>query len=168
MANVIPESAARTLQTSGICATDVARGVTRMFDRHGLSVLCEVPLPNGRRADILAIDTRGQVTIVEIKVARADLHGDAKWPDYLDYCDRFYWALAPELDGSLLDRDDYLPDRSGVIVADRYDAEIVRAAATTPMAPARRKAELLRISRLAMRRIMIASDPELAQIQAEV
>ncbi len=164
---MILEAVATALTPVGICATDVARGVTRMFHRHGLSVLCEVPLPNGRRADILAIDARGQVTIVEIKVSRADLHSDAKWPDYLDYCDRFYWALAPDLDGSLLDRDAYFPGRSGVIVADRYDAEIIRAAATTPLAQARRKSELLRIARLAMRRIMTASDPELTQIQAE-
>lgn len=73
----------------GPCATDVARGVARMFHGAGLTVLCEVPLPNGRRADLLAIDGKGEVTIVEIKVAQADLRGDAKWPDYLDYCDRF-------------------------------------------------------------------------------
>jgi hypothetical protein len=74
-------------------ARDVARGVCRLFFRQDLFALCEVPLPNGRRADLMAIDGKGCLTIVEIKVSRADLRGDAKWPDYLDYCDRFFWAV---------------------------------------------------------------------------
>ncbi len=151
----------------GPCATDIARGVTRLFHAAGLSVLCEVPLPNGRRADMLAIDARCQVTIVEIKVAQADLRGDAKWPDYLDYCDRFYWALDPALDATLLSQDTHLPHRCGLIVGDRYGAEILREAAVHPLAPARRKAELGRIARLAMRRIMVAADPELLKLHAD-
>ena len=55
--------------------------------------MCEVPLPNGRRADMMAIGAKGELTIVEIKVCRADLLGDQKWTDYLDYCDRFFWAV---------------------------------------------------------------------------
>ncbi len=149
------------------CATDVARGVVRLFHNAGLTVLCEVPLPNGRRADLLAIDAKGQVTIVEIKVARADLRGDTKWPDYLDYCDRFYWAIDPALDAGLLSQDTHLPDRCGLIVGDRYGAEILREAAAHRLAPARRKAELLRIGRLAMRRIMFAADPELLNLHAD-
>lgn len=149
------------------CATDVARGVARLFHGAGLTVLCEVPLPNGRRADLLAIDGKGQMTIVEIKVARADLHGDTKWRDYLGYCDRFYWALGPALDATLLSRESHLPDRCGLIVGDRYGAEILREAAIHPLAAARRKAELLRIARLAMRRIMLAADAELSYFQAD-
>lgn len=124
-------------------------------------MLCEVPLPNGRRADAVAIDSRGIITIVEIKVARADLLGDAKWPDYLGWCDRFCWALAPALDPMILNRDDRQPDRCGVIIADRYDATEVRAPVDVPLAPARRRTELLRHARLAMRRLMIAADPDL-------
>ena len=149
------------------CATDVARGVTRLFHSLGMTVLCEVPLPNSRRADMVVIDPRGQITIVEIKVAKADLHNDAKWPDYLDYCDRFFWALDPALDRSLLDTEDYLPERSGIIVGDRYGAEILREAAISALAPARRKAETLRIARLGMRRIMLSQDPELAMLHAD-
>ena len=70
-----------------LIARDVARGVARLFFRQDMFGLCEVPLPNGRRADMMAIDARGLLTIVEIKVSRADLLGDQKWPDYLDYCD---------------------------------------------------------------------------------
>ena len=78
---------------SPMIAQDVARGVTRLFYRQDLLAICEVPLPNGRRADMVALDSSGLLTIVEIKVSRADLVGDQKWRDYLDYCDRFYWAV---------------------------------------------------------------------------
>ena len=74
-------------------AAEVARGVTRLFCRHDLFAMCEVPLPNGRRADLMAIGPQGELTIVEIKVSKADLLGDQKWTDYLDYCDRFFWAV---------------------------------------------------------------------------
>src|SRR4029453_12430413 len=81
-------------------AAEVARGVTRLFCRQDLFAICEVPLPNGRRADMMAIDGKGQLVIVEIKVSKADLLGDGKWTDYLDYCDRFYWQCPRRLPGS--------------------------------------------------------------------
>ena len=145
-----------------LTAADVARGVCRLFAQQGLVAIPEVTLPNGRRTDLTAIDARGQITIVEIKVSRADLHGDGKWPDYCDWCDRFYWALAAGLDPAILETEGYRPESSGLIVADRYGAAVVREAARCTLAPARRKAELLRIGRLAMRRSMIMADPELA------
>ena len=141
-------------------AADVARGVTRLFCRQELFAICEVPLPNGRRADMMAICPKGNLTIVEIKVARSDLLGDGKWTDYLDYCDRFYWAVPPEL-AAILDRECYLPNEAGLIVADRYDAALVRDAADRPLAPARRKAELLRFARRAARRLSEQLDPTL-------
>ncbi|HMI39643.1 MAG TPA: MmcB family DNA repair protein [Sphingomicrobium sp.] len=141
-------------------AADVARGVTRLFCRQDLFAICEVPLPNGRRADMMAIDAKGALTIVEIKVAKADLVGDCKWTDYLEYCDRFFWAVPQELSG-LLTRDCFLPDRAGLIVADRYDAAILREAAHEPLAPGRRKAELLRFARRAARRLSAQIDPTL-------
>ncbi|MGV7122755.1 MmcB family DNA repair protein [Sphingopyxis sp. 550A] len=143
-----------------LTAADVARGVCRLFAQQGLVAIPEVTLPNGRRTDLTAIDARGNITIVEIKVSRADLHGDGKWPDYCDWCDRFYWALAAGLDPAILETEGY--ESSGLIVADRYGAAVVREAAHRNLAPARRKAELLRIGRLAMRRSMIIADPELA------
>ena len=145
-----------------LTAADVARGVCRLFAQQGLVAIPEVTLPNGRRTDLTAIDAKGHITIVEIKVNRADLHGDGKWPDYCDWCDRFYWALAAGLDPAILETEGYRPESSGLIVADRYGAAVIREAATQALAPARRKAELLRIGRLAMRRSMIAADPELA------
>lgn len=141
-------------------ADDVARGVTRLFCRQELFAICEVPLPNGRRADLMGVDPKGNLTIVEIKVARADLLGDCKWTDYLDFCDHFYWAVPPGL-AAILDGEEYLPNEAGLIVADRYDAALVRQAVHRPLAPARRKAELLRFARRAARRLSEQLDPTL-------
>ena len=105
---------------------------------------------------------KGQLVIVEIKVARADLLGDTKWPDYLDYCDRFYWGLAPHLDRNCMEDPAFLPERCGLIVADGYDAEVLRPAATVPLAAARRKAETERLARAALRRHHGFIDPGLA------
>lgn len=143
-------------------AGEVARGVTRLFCRQDLFAICEVPLPNGRRADMMAIDAKGALTIVEIKVAKADLLGDCKWTDYLDYCDRFFWAVPPELAG-ICDGERFLPGEAGLIVADRYDAVLVREAVHRPLAPARRKAELLRFARRAARRLSAQIDPSLGE-----
>src|SRR3546814_5851796 len=79
--------------------------------------------------------------MVEIKVSRADLHGDGKWPDYCDWCDRIYWALAPGLDPAILENPDYRPESSGLIIAERYGAAVVREAASCNLAPARRRSE---------------------------
>ena len=141
-------------------AADVARGVTRLFCRQDLFAICEMPLPNGRRADLMAIDGKGALTIVEIKVAKADLLGDGKWLDYLDHCDRFFWAVPTALAG-FLQEERFLPGEAGLIVADRYDAAIVREAAHRPLAPARRKAELLRFARRSARRLSAQIDPSL-------
>lgn len=139
-------------------AAAVARGIMRLFARNDIWCLPEMPLKGGRRADLMGIDAKGQVVIVEIKVARADLLGDGKWPDYLDHCDRFYWGIASHLDHSPLETEAYRPDCCGVIVADGYDAEIVRPAPTHALAAARRKVEVERLARVAMRRATVAGD----------
>ncbi len=140
---------------------DIVRGVTRLLLRHDCVAIPEVPLVNGRRADLMGLCPRGVITIVEVKVSRADLLGDAKWIDYLDYCDRFFWAVPAAL-APLLDRPERLPERAGLIVADRYDAAIIREAETTTLAPARRKAETLRFARRAARRLAgVVDDPVL-------
>ena len=145
-----------------LAAQDVARGVTRLFFRSDMFALCEVPLPNGRRADLMAIDPKGQLAIVEIKVSKADLVGDGKWRDYLDYCDRFFWAV-PERLCAILEQDHFLPGEAGLLVADRYDAVIMREAMERPLAPARRKAETLRFARRAARRLSAQIDPTLGE-----
>jgi hypothetical protein len=145
-----------------LIARDVARGVSRLFFRHDLVGICEVPLANGRRADIVALDAKGGITIVEIKCSRADLRGDMKWPEYLDYCDRFFWAVPAGFDLAPFAEDAFRPELAGLIVADRYDAEIVREAAVRPLAAARRKAETLRFARRAATRVLGTLDPGLA------
>lgn len=140
-------------------AAAVARGIARLFRRNQIWVAPEIALPNGRRADLMGIDSRGAIVIVEIKVARADLLGDAKWPEYLDHCDRFYWGLPPTLDAGLVESPAFLPESTGLIVADAYDAEIIRPAATRPLATARRKSETARLACLALRRLNLLLDP---------
>jgi hypothetical protein len=143
-------------------AQAVARGICRLFARNDIWCLSEMPLRSNRRADLMGIDAKGQLVIVEIKVSRADLLGDGKWTDYLDHCDRFYWGLATHLDRACMETEAFLPGRCGLIVADGYDAEILRPAPTVPLNAARRKAETERLARAALRRQQGLIDPGLA------
>jgi hypothetical protein len=149
-------------------AASVRRGICRLFARNDVWCIAEMPLRGGRRADLMGIDAKGHVVIVEIKVSRADLLGDAKWTEYLEFCDRFYWGLAPGLDRACLEQDSFLPDRCGVIVADGYDAEILRPAPLLQMAAARRKVEVERLARAALRRMITAADPHTLQWGADI
>lgn len=145
-----------------LAAADVARGVARLLFRQDLIALCEVPLGNGRRADLMALDAKGCITIVEIKVSRADLRGDRKWRDYLDYCDRFYWAVPGGFVLEPFEEEWFLPEVCGLIVADRYDAAVLREPAHRPLAGARRKTETVRFARRAAQRLLGSLDPGLA------
>lgn len=144
-------------------AAAVRRGICRLFARNDIWCLPEMPLRCGRRADLMGVDARGRLVLVEIKVSRADLVGDGKWTEYLDCCDRFYWGLPPALDPAPLETEAFQPGRCGVIIADGYDAEIVRPAPLLPLAAARRKVEVERLARAALRRLVTASDPECGQ-----
>lgn len=155
----LPDSAC--FADAPMAARDVARGVTRLFFRQDAYAICEVPLRNGRRADMVAIDAKGVITIVEIKISRADLVGDRKWPDYLDHCDRFFWAVPAGFALDPFDETRLDGAGAGLIVADRYDAAIVREADTRPLAAARRKVETLRFARRAARRLAGDLDPGL-------
>ena len=161
------ESPASSLFGSG--APAVARGVSRLFLRNQIMVQPEVSLRNNRRADLMGLTHKGEIIIVEIKCSRADLLGDQKWPEYLEYCDRFFWAVPAGFDIGPLHNDAFMPERAGLIIADAYDAEIARPAAFVPVAAARRKTETQRLARLAMRRLMGIADPDpiLAEIEAE-
>lgn len=148
-------------------ALAVARGICRLFARNDIWCMPEMPLRNGRRADLMGMDAKGRIIIVEIKVSRADLLGDGKWPDYLDFCDLFYWGLPPALDRAPLEGEAFLPQRCGVIVADGYDAEILRPAASVPLAAARRKVEIERLARASLRRMVVAGDPHCAPWESQ-
>ena len=134
-----------------------------MLLRHDLTAIAEVSLDGGRRADLMAIDPRGQLVIVEIKVSRADLLGDGKWKDYLAHCDRFYWAVPAGFDASPIAGEAFLPDRTGLIVADRYDAAIIREARTELLPAPTRKRCTLAFARRAARRVIAANDPDAVQ-----
>nr|WP_295662365.1 MmcB family DNA repair protein [Polymorphobacter sp.] len=140
-------------------AQDVARGVSRLLWHAGIAPLTEVPLGNGRRADVVGIGSDGLITLVEIKVALGDLRGDGKWPEYLDYCDRYYWAVPPGFPLDDFDSAWFQPERAGLIIADRWDAAIVRPAAWVKLSGARRKAETLRFGRRAAQRLLWLGDP---------
>ncbi|MET1026293.1 MAG: MmcB family DNA repair protein [Dongiaceae bacterium] len=129
-------------------AARLARGITIMFADMGLAALSELPLPNGRRADLIAIDDRGEIVIVEIKSSRIDFVTDRKWRDYLEFCDRFFFGVAPDFPL------DMLPAECGLILADGYGAAVMRPAPSTPLHAARRRAQTLRIAQTACRRLM--------------
>lgn len=133
--------------------SDVARGVSRMLLGQGYSPLVEFTLPNGRRLDVAAISDAGEIAAVEIKVSLADFRADEKWREYLDYCDRYYFAVP---DGFPLE---VLPDAHGLIVADKFGAAIIREAPHAPIAAARRKSLLIRFARTAAERFIRAGDP---------
>lgn len=141
-------------------ALAVARGISRLFARNDIWCLPEMPLRSNRRADLMGIDAKGRVVIVEIKVSKADLVGDAKWPDYLDHCDRFYWGLAHHLDRACLETEAFRPEACGVIVADGYDAEFIRPAPDLRLNAARRKVEIERLARASLRRNVMGADPK--------
>ena len=137
-----------------ICgAADIRRGVARALSAADQAVLREVPLGNGRRVDLLALDRSGRVTLVEIKSCRADFRADRKWQSYLDYCDRFYFAVAA---GFPLD---LLPPDEGLILADRFGGEILREARPRSLSPARRKAMLIRFGHASAGRLQALLDP---------
>jgi hypothetical protein len=146
-----------------LSAPVVRRGICRLFARNDIWCLPEMPLRCGRRADLMGVDAKGRIVLVEIKVSRADLLGDAKWPEYLAYCDHFFWGLPPGLDRGALEREAFLPGHCGIIVADSYDAEVVRPAPLLPLAAARRKLEVERLARAALRRLVTGNDPETSQ-----
>ena len=121
----------------------VTRGAARLFDALGYAPLLEVGLPNGRRADIMALGPRGQIAIVEVKSSLEDFRVDLKWPEYLPYCDAFFFAVAPEFPRDLL------PEGPGLVIADGFGGAVLTEAPATPLAPARRKALTLAFARLA-------------------
>lgn len=121
----------------------VTRGAARLFDALGYAPLLEVGLPNGRRADIMALGPRGQIAIVEVKSSLEDFRVNLKWPEYLPYCDAFFFAVAPEFPR------DILPEGPGLVIADDFGGAVLTEAPATPLAPARRKALTLAFARLA-------------------
>ena len=135
-------------------ALRVQRGVMRLLrERYDFCCYAEVPLRNGRRADVLAVGPKGEIWIVEIKSSLLDFQVDRKWPEYREFSDRFFFAKPPELDA------DIFPVSEGLIVADGHDGAILRDSPDTPLSPARRKALILKLARLGADRIHWLMDP---------
>lgn len=133
-----------------VTAGDVARGVSRLLIQEGFSPILEFTLANGRRLDVAALGADGSVLGVEIKVAIPDLKGDVKWPEYLEFCERFYFAIPPDFPG------EFVPAETGLIVADRYGGAIVRPSPAWQIHPSRRKAVTLRFAKVAAERLAAA------------
>ncbi|MCM2505871.1 MmcB family DNA repair protein [Aureimonas altamirensis] len=128
----------------------VRRGVQRLMMAQALSVLPEMPLASGRRADLVCLSAKGEFSIVEIKTSIADFRVDRKWPDYRLHCDRLFFATHPDVPI------DIFPQDCGLILSDGYGAEILRDAPSHRMPPATRKALTLRFATLAANRLLQA------------
>ncbi|HUH78240.1 MAG TPA: MmcB family DNA repair protein [Devosia sp.] len=135
-------------------ALRVQRGVMRLLRQtYDMCCYAEVPLRNGRRADVLAVGPKGEVWIIEIKSSLIDFQVDKKWPEYRDFSDKFFFAKPPELDAAIF------PESEGLIVADGHDGAILRDSPETPLAAARRKTLMLKLARLGADRIHALMDP---------
>lgn len=135
-------------------ALRVQRGVMRLLrETYDMACYAEVTLRSGRRADVLGVGPKGEIWIVEIKSSLLDFQVDKKWHEYREFSDRFFFAKPPELDAGIF------PQSEGLIVADGHDGAILRDSPDTPMAPARRKALMLKLARLGADRIHVLMDP---------
>ena len=136
-------------------AAAICRGVCRVLAELGYATLTEVTLATGRRVDVMALDRRGEILVVEIKSSVADFRTDQKWQDYLEFCDRFAFAVGPDFPHALL------PAEVGLMVADAYDAHTLREGPATPLSAARRKHLVLRFAHVASARLARRDDPPL-------
>ncbi|MCF1708380.1 MmcB family DNA repair protein [Tabrizicola sp. J26] len=134
----------------------LARGVCRHLLSHDFVTLEEVVPTPGLRVDVMALGPKGEVWVIECKSSRTDFMTDRKWQGYLDWCDRFFWAVDADFPTELL------PDGTGLILADSYDAEILRMGPETPLAGARRKMLVQKFARHAALRLQALRDPGLS------
>jgi hypothetical protein len=134
-------------------ALAVARGTARLLHAHGFSVVSELSLPSGRRADLVALDSAGAVWIVEIKSSVADFRADQKWQDYRAHCDRLYFATCLEVPCEIF------PPDTGLIVADAFGAEFKCDAPEHKLPAATRKSMMLMFARAAAQRLSSLADP---------
>jgi len=135
----------------------VGRGVRRLWRALGYATVSELTLADGRRADIVALGTDASVSIIEIKSSLADFRADQKWPAYRRHCDRFYFALPPDMAIELM------PPETGLIIADSYGAAIVREAPEARLNAAARRGLLLRFAQAAAWRLHAMQDPAAGQ-----
>lgn len=133
----------------------LARGVCRHMASHGFACVEELVPARGLRVDVMALGPKGEVWVVECKSSRADFMTDQKWEGYLEWADRFFWAVDADFPTELL------PDETGLIIGDAYGAEIVRMGPETRLAPARRKVMVQKFAFCAARRLQMLRDPDM-------
>ncbi len=131
----------------------LARGVARHFSALGWVTVEELVPARGLRVDVMALGPKGEIWVVECKSSRADFMSDAKWEGYLEWCDRFFWAVDSDFPVDLL------PEETGLIIADAYDGEIIRMGPETKLAAARRKVMVQKFATHAARRLQALRDP---------
>jgi hypothetical protein len=134
-------------------ALRIARGTARLLHAYGFSVVSELPLPSGRRADLVALDAGGEIWIVEIKSSVADFRADQKWQDYRAHCDRLFFATHMDVPCEIF------PPDTGLIVADGFGAQMVCEAPEHKLPAPTRKAMLLLFARAAAQRLQSLADP---------
>lgn len=128
----------------------VRRGVQRLFSDLRLSIVPELTLASGRRADLVALRENGDIWIIEIKSSIEDLRVDRKWPDYRKHCDRLFFATHSGVPAELF------PEDCGLIIADEWSGHVLREAPEHRLAASTRKAMLLRFARAAADRLLTA------------
>lgn len=133
----------------------LARGVARHLVSHGFACVEELVPTRGLRVDVMALGPKGEIWVVECKSSRADFTSDSKWEGYLEWADRFFWAVDSDFPTELL------PDETGLILADAYGGEIVRMGPETRLAPARRKVMVQKFAVHAARRLHLLRDPDM-------
>lgn len=131
----------------------LARGVCRGLRALDFVSVEELVPTAGLRVDVMALGPRGEIWVIECKSSRADFATDRKWHHYLEWCDRFFWAVDGDFPTHLL------PEQTGLILADAYDAEVVRMGPETPLAAARRKVMVQKFARHAALRLQGLRDP---------
>lgn len=134
----------------------LARGVSRHLRALGFVGIEEFVPERGKRVDVMALGPKGELWVIECKSSRVDFQSDSKWEGYLEWCDRYFWAVDTEFPTDLL------PSETGLIIADAYDAEIVRMAPEDKLAPARRKKVIQKFAMDSARRLQRYRDPRLA------
>jgi hypothetical protein len=135
-------------------ALAIARGTARLLRSLGFSCINELPLPSGRRADLVAVNERGDIWIVEIKSSIEDLRADQKWPEYRAHCDRLFFAFTQDLPCEIF------PEQTGLIVADAYGAYLHCEAPEHRLPAPTRKLMTLRFAMAAAQRINRLVDPQ--------
>ncbi len=138
----------------------LARGVCRHLASLDFVTVEELVPTSGLRVDVMGLGPKGEVWIIECKSSRADFQSDHKWQGYLEWCDRYFWAVDEAFPTDLL------PEGTGLLIADGYDAEILRMGPETKLAAPRRKVMTQKFARHAAMRWHAARDPGMAMASA--